>query len=65
MKIRVFKMVTGVEYIVMLQRKSERLKLLKIEMGEKQNGNGNEPIYKLTFDGGVTQSQMWDYEYEY
>ena len=65
MKIRVFKMVTGVEYIVMLQRKSERLKLLKIEMGEKQNGNGNEPTYKLTFDGGVTQSQMWDYEYEY
>ena len=42
MKIRVFKMVTGVEYIVMLQRKSERLKLLKIEMGQKQNGNGNE-----------------------
>jgi len=56
-------MVAGNEYIVIVKNKKVILKLLKIEMGQNQNGNGNEPTYKLTFDG-VVQSQMWDYEYE-
>ena len=64
MKMKVYKMVEGCEYIVRVKDKKVRLELLKIVRGQNQNGNGNEPTYTLTFDGGV-QSQMWDYEYEY
>uniref|UniRef100_A0A6C0LKG5 Uncharacterized protein n=1 Tax=viral metagenome TaxID=1070528 RepID=A0A6C0LKG5_9ZZZZ len=65
MKVKVSEITAGCMYIVKVKNKNVRLRLLKIVRGTNQNGNGNEPTFMLTFDGGVTQSQMWDYEYEY
>ena len=65
MKIKVSEINAGCMCIVKVKNKEVRLRLLKIERGKNQYGNGNEPSFMLTFDGGVTQSQMWDYEYEY